>query len=161
PGVGEHRRHLLVHVALVALRRSQLERRAAAVLHPDRTSVVERESGGRVQPRERDGAIVLCEERNGRAYDDRSAGQKPVSHPRTKRVRDVPVLNEIGLVGFDWLARCQDCSSSAEPGDALFGREHNCVLSEYESYADVEPGAWTHLRIEVAGTRARLYVNNA
>jgi hypothetical protein len=31
----------------------------------------------------------------------------------------------------------------------------------YEAYADMEPGAWVHLRIEVAGTRARLYVNRA
>lgn len=31
----------------------------------------------------------------------------------------------------------------------------------YESYVDLEPGAWTKLRIEVSGTRARLYVNNA
>jgi len=31
----------------------------------------------------------------------------------------------------------------------------------YESYADVEPGAWTRLRIEVSGSRARLYVNGA
>ncbi|HKN67205.1 MAG TPA: hypothetical protein VJW73_13075, partial [Gemmatimonadaceae bacterium] len=32
---------------------------------------------------------------------------------------------------------------------------------EYESYVDVEPGAWTKLRIEVDGRRARLYVNAA
>jgi len=32
---------------------------------------------------------------------------------------------------------------------------------EYESYVDVEPGAWTRLRIEVDGTKARLYVNGA
>ena len=31
----------------------------------------------------------------------------------------------------------------------------------YESYADLEAGAWTHLRIEVSGTTARLYVNGA
>ena len=31
----------------------------------------------------------------------------------------------------------------------------------YESYVDVEPGAWTRLRIEVDGTKARLYVNGA
>jgi hypothetical protein len=31
----------------------------------------------------------------------------------------------------------------------------------YESYADVEPGKWTHLRIEVFGSNARLYVGNA
>jgi hypothetical protein len=31
----------------------------------------------------------------------------------------------------------------------------------YESYADIESGGWTHLRIEVAGASARLYVNGA
>ncbi len=32
---------------------------------------------------------------------------------------------------------------------------------KYESYVDLEPGVWTKIRIEVAGTRARLYVNGA
>ncbi len=31
----------------------------------------------------------------------------------------------------------------------------------YESYADVEAGAWTKLKIEVTGSRAQLYVNGA
>jgi hypothetical protein len=31
----------------------------------------------------------------------------------------------------------------------------------YESYADMEAGAWTAMRIEVAGTSARLYINGA
>ena len=31
----------------------------------------------------------------------------------------------------------------------------------YESYIDLEPGVWTKLRIVVAGTKARLYVNGA
>lgn len=31
----------------------------------------------------------------------------------------------------------------------------------YESYADIDPGDWTHLRIEFAGPKARLYVNRA
>ena len=31
----------------------------------------------------------------------------------------------------------------------------------YESYVDLEAGAWTKMRIEVAGTKARLYVNAA
>jgi hypothetical protein len=31
----------------------------------------------------------------------------------------------------------------------------------YESYADMEAGAWTTMRIEVGGTTARLYVNDA
>ena len=31
----------------------------------------------------------------------------------------------------------------------------------YESYVDIEAGAWTKLRIEVSGTTARLFVNGA
>jgi hypothetical protein len=31
----------------------------------------------------------------------------------------------------------------------------------YESYVDLEAGAWTKMRIEVAGTKAQLYVNGA
>ena len=31
----------------------------------------------------------------------------------------------------------------------------------YESYVDLEAGAWTKMKIEVAGTKARLYVNGA
>jgi 3-keto-disaccharide hydrolase len=31
----------------------------------------------------------------------------------------------------------------------------------YESYVDLEVGAWTHLRIEVAGVKAKLFVNGA
>ena len=32
---------------------------------------------------------------------------------------------------------------------------------QYESYADLEAGVWTKIRIEVQGTKARLYVNGA
>ncbi|HKF41826.1 MAG TPA: hypothetical protein VKG01_01870 [Thermoanaerobaculia bacterium] len=32
---------------------------------------------------------------------------------------------------------------------------------EYESYVDLEPGAWTKMRIVVSGTEARLYVHGA
>jgi hypothetical protein len=35
------------------------------------------------------------------------------------------------------------------------------VPGVYESYVDLETGAWTKMRIEVTGTRARLYVNEA
>ena len=31
----------------------------------------------------------------------------------------------------------------------------------YESYVDLEPGVWTHVKIVVAGTKAQLYVNGA
>jgi hypothetical protein len=32
---------------------------------------------------------------------------------------------------------------------------------KYESYVDLEPGKWTHIRIEVRGVQARLYVHGA
>lgn len=32
---------------------------------------------------------------------------------------------------------------------------------QYESYADLVPGEWTKIKIEVSGVRARLYVNDA
>ena len=31
----------------------------------------------------------------------------------------------------------------------------------YESYADLVPGVWTHLKLEVSGVKAKLYVNGA
>jgi hypothetical protein len=31
----------------------------------------------------------------------------------------------------------------------------------YESYVDLESGAWTHLKVEVSGRKARMYVNGA
>jgi hypothetical protein len=31
----------------------------------------------------------------------------------------------------------------------------------YESYVDIEPGAWTRIKVVVAGAKARLYVNGA
>jgi len=31
----------------------------------------------------------------------------------------------------------------------------------YESYADLVPGIWTHLKLEVSGVKAKLYVNGA
>jgi hypothetical protein len=37
-------------------------------------------------------------------------------------------------------------------------REHP---GQYESYVDLEPGAWTKMRVVVSGTTARLFVNGA
>lgn len=34
-------------------------------------------------------------------------------------------------------------------------------VSQYESYADVGPGEWTHLRIEVDAGRVRVFINGA
>ncbi|MGB0034081.1 MAG: hypothetical protein WBP79_01245, partial [Candidatus Acidiferrales bacterium] len=38
-------------------------------------------------------------------------------------------------------------------------REEN--PGKYESYVDLEPGAWTKVKIVVSGTKASLYVNGA
>ena len=32
---------------------------------------------------------------------------------------------------------------------------------QYESYVDLVPGEWTKIKIEVLGTKARLYVNDS
>jgi len=45
--------------------------------------------------------------------------------------------------------------------DFPWNRLRNESPGVYESYVDLEPGAWTKMKIEVAGTKARLYVNGA
>ena len=42
-----------------------------------------------------------------------------------------------------------------------FDRLRREAPGQYESYVDLEVGEWTHLRIEVAGAQARLYVGDA
>jgi hypothetical protein len=42
-----------------------------------------------------------------------------------------------------------------------FDRLRREAPGQYESYADLVPGEWTHLRIEVAGATARFYVGAA
>lgn len=45
--------------------------------------------------------------------------------------------------------------------DFGFDRLRTEAPGVYESYADLVPGEWTHLRVEVAGQKARLYINGA
>lgn len=47
------------------------------------------------------------------------------------------------------------------PPDWPWERLRRETPSRYEAYADMEPGKWIRLRIEVAGARARLFVNGA
>ena len=42
-----------------------------------------------------------------------------------------------------------------------FDRLRREAPGQYESYADLVPGEWTHLRLEVSGAAARLFVGTA
>ena len=42
-----------------------------------------------------------------------------------------------------------------------FDRLRREAPGQYESYADLVPGEWTHLRLEVSGATARLFVGTA
>jgi hypothetical protein len=45
--------------------------------------------------------------------------------------------------------------------DFDFARSRKEAPEKYESYVDLEPGVWTHVRIAVQGTTARLFVHGA
>lgn len=45
--------------------------------------------------------------------------------------------------------------------DFKFDRLREEAAGEYESYVDLVPGEWTHLKIEVEGETAKLYVHDA
>src|SRR4029078_11984518 len=47
------------------------------------------------------------------------------------------------------------------PPDDPFSRLRQESPEKYESYVDLEPGAWTPVRIVVKGTTARLFVHGA
>jgi len=42
-----------------------------------------------------------------------------------------------------------------------FARLRKEAPEKYESYVDLEPGVWTRMKVEVEGTKARLYVHGA
>lgn len=60
----------------------------------------------------------------------------------------------------DQLRRNHATQFTAEP-DYPWERLRKEEPGVYESYVDLEPGAWTHLKIEVANGKAHLFVNNA
>ncbi|HEY6827425.1 MAG TPA: hypothetical protein VI259_11250 [Gemmatimonadaceae bacterium] len=60
----------------------------------------------------------------------------------------------------DQLFRNRSAQYEADPAFP-WNRLRQEAPGTYESYVDLAPGAWTHLRIDVAGTKARLYVNGA
>ncbi|HTM25277.1 MAG TPA: hypothetical protein VL225_08790 [Vicinamibacterales bacterium] len=60
----------------------------------------------------------------------------------------------------DQVRRNHSTQYSAYP-DFSFAVARQQAPERYESYVDLEPGAWTRYRITVEGTKARLYVNGA
>jgi hypothetical protein len=60
----------------------------------------------------------------------------------------------------DQLFRNRSTQYEADPGFQWM-RLRRESPGVYESYADLEPGAWTKVKIEVAGTKARLFLNGA
>ena len=58
----------------------------------------------------------------------------------------------------DQVRRNHSTQYSAYP-DFSFAVARQQAPEKYESYVDLEPGAWTRYRITIEGTKARLYVN--
>ena len=60
----------------------------------------------------------------------------------------------------DQLRRNHSAQYTSEP-DYPWQRLRNENPGVYESYVDLETGAWTHIKVEVSGVKARLYVNGS
>jgi hypothetical protein len=60
----------------------------------------------------------------------------------------------------DQVRRNHSTQYSSYP-DFDFARSRKEAPEKYESYVDLEPGAWTKYKIEVDGRKARLYVHGA
>jgi hypothetical protein len=60
----------------------------------------------------------------------------------------------------DQVRRNHSTQYSAHP-DFDFARSRKEAPEKYESYVDLQPGVWTKYRIEVEGSKARLYVHGA
>jgi len=60
----------------------------------------------------------------------------------------------------DQVRRNHSTQYSAHPSFS-FAESRKVAPEKYESYVDLEPGVWTRYRIEVEGTKARLYVHGA
>src|SRR5260370_30148879 len=60
----------------------------------------------------------------------------------------------------DQVRRNHSTQYSSYP-DFDYARSRQEAPERYESYVDLQPGVWTKYKIEVAGRKARLYVNGA
>jgi hypothetical protein len=60
----------------------------------------------------------------------------------------------------DQVRRNHSTQYSSHP-DFSFAKSRQEAPEKYESYVDLEPGVWTKFKIEVEGSKARLYVHGA
>lgn len=82
-----------------------------------------------------------------RATPDASAGELFYVRPTNGRAEDQERRNH--------------AVQYVSPPDWTWQRMRRDTPSRYESYADMEPGRWIKLRLEVAGDKARLFVGDA
>jgi hypothetical protein len=79
--------------------------------------------------------------------------------PNAERYEYIYLRPDNGRVD-DQVRRNHSTQYSAHP-DFPFARMRKEFPERYESYVDLEYGAWTRMRIVVAGTTARLFVHDA
>jgi hypothetical protein len=79
--------------------------------------------------------------------------------PDGSRSEDVYLRPDNGRAD-DQLRRNHSVQYQAIPGWG-WKRLRDETPGVYESYADLQPGVWTRMRVKVSGTRAELYVNGA
>lgn len=79
--------------------------------------------------------------------------------PNAERFEYIYLRPDNGRVS-DQVRRNHSTQYSAHP-DFPFSRMRKEFPEKYESYVDLEYGAWTRMRIDVEGTTARLFVHEA
>ena len=79
--------------------------------------------------------------------------------PNAERFEYIYLRPDNGRVN-DQVRRNHSTQYSAHP-DFPFSRMRKEFPEKYESYVDLEYGAWTRMRIDVDGTSARLFVHDA
>ena len=79
--------------------------------------------------------------------------------PNAERFEYIYLRPDNGRVN-DQVRRNHSTQYSAHP-DFPFSRMRKEFPEKYESYVDLEYGAWTRMRIDVEGTTARLFVHEA
>lgn len=111
----------------------------------------------------RDGTIelaVAAVPRPGAPADERGfVGISFRSQPGASRFECIYLRMTNGRCD-DQIRRNHSAQYASEP-DYPWHRLRKENPGQYESYVDLEPGAWTKMKIVVSGTKAALYVNGA